>query len=686
MSLVRDSQLTVDCLCKLLLYFIPLAPVSPPFTYQSIRIPEGCSVRGSKVEEEEERVLRQAVCNESPCPCDGSPEGYGECCSVRGEMETVRIHCHHANGTDLSQKVVTSCKCVPCKEKMVGIAGHVISSATSRPVPLASLMIDGKAIGTSDLSGNFAATFKTTRSFLELTVAEPHHKLGKVGIRPGNQKLTIVLETLQNRVDIEHMNKAFSIPLASTPRLGVEFSVSDHSLVHSDSEELYRGPGAVFHAVYETSNPPSFHTGALNNMVYVDSKGVSFGIESLVLGSLDIISDRGVELGMYPGASASLSVNLSTSKSDFSDTQLQKLHLFTCSSSTGVHGWWRDRGPVKMVATNGTQATVVAMLRHIVRFWAIGLPVRSECFVKVVGVETGTQMRVPGMHVIIQQYNLFQGLQTFARQLQTTSANGTCLRTSCNGGGKIVTQSAEATNISIEYGLTWTDDITEINFYIAENSGNLKGAPSPYYTSRATCEEAPFTHDTAFFFIVKPSLLSQNEMVLAQKEETLSQHCFVKVAIDDCLLETDVQSLSIQEDNGQMSALHVAVATSPSESDHPDDCYSDVVTSLRSACVEYACGHTVKITVRNRPKFAESKECRFVGTSTFFPSTVQPSSSSFQFKDSKEHHSDINYSTGLYSSPSHRMALMSCMSGDKEHPSTNVEHSVGYGPMFTCQF
>ena len=193
-----ESQLTVDCLCELLLYSIPLAPVSPPFTYQSIRIPQGCSVRGSKVEEEEERVLRQAVCNESPCPCDGSPEGYGECCSVRGEMETVRIHCHHANGTDLSQKVVTSCKCVPCKEKMVGIAGHVISSATSRPVPLASLMIDGKAIGTSDLSGNFAVTFKTTRSFLELTVAEPHHKLGKVGIRPGNQKLTIVLETHLN--------------------------------------------------------------------------------------------------------------------------------------------------------------------------------------------------------------------------------------------------------------------------------------------------------------------------------------------------------------------------------------------------------------------------------------------------------------------------------------------------------
>ena len=636
--------------------------------------------------EKEERVLRQAVCNETPCPCKGSAEGHSECCSVRGEMKTVRIRCHHTNGTELSQKVVSSCNCVPCKEKVVGIAGRVISSATSRPVALASLIIDGKAIGTSDLSGSFAVTFKTTRSFLELTVAEPRHKLGKVEIRPGHRELTIVLETLQNRVDIEQMNKAFSIPLTSTPRLGVEFSVTDHALVHAGKEELYRGPGSVFHAVYETSNPPSFHTGALNNMVYVDSKGVSFGIEALVLGSLDVISDRGVELGMYPGALASISVNFSSAKTEFSATQLQKLHLFTCSSSTGVYGWWRDHGPVKMASTNGTQATVVAMLRHIVRFWAIGLPVRSECFVKVVGVETGTHMRVPGMHVIIQQYNVFQGLHTFARQLQTTSANGTCLRTACSGGGKIVTQSAEATNISIEHGLTWTDDITEINFYIAENSDDDKTAPSPYYKSRGSCEQAPFTCDAAFFFIVKPSPVSQSEMVLNHEEKTLSRYCFVKVAIDDCLLKTDVQSLSIREDNGQMAALHVAVATNPSGSDHPDDCYSDVVTSLRSTCVEYVCGHTVRITVRNRPKFAKSKECRFVGTSTLFPSSVQPSANSFQFKDSKVFHSDSKHSTGLYSSLGHRMALMACMSGDMEHPVAKIEHSVGYGPMFTCQF
>ena len=671
----------------LFLCSIPSAPVAPPPAYQSIWLPEGCSAQGGGVEGwKEEGVLRQAVCNEAPCPCTDNAEGYGECCTVRGETATVRIRCHHTNGTDLSQKLVVSCQCVPCKEKAVGIAGQVISSATSRPVPLASLMIDGTAIGTSDLSGNFAATFKTTRSFLELTVAEPHHKLGKVEISPGHQELTIVLETLQNRVDIEHLDKAFAIPLASTSRLGVEFSVADNALVHANAEELYRGPGAVFHAVYETSNPPSFHTGALNNMVYVDSKGVSFGIGALVLGSLDIISDRGVELGMYPGAFASISVNFSSSKTDFAAAQLQKLHLFTCSSSTGAYGWWRDQGPVKMVATNGTQATVVAMLRHIVRFWAIGLPVRSECFVKVVGVETGTHMRVPGMHVIIQQYSVFEELRTFARQLQTTSANGTCLRTACSGGGKIVAQSAEATNISIEHGLTWTDDITEINFYIAENANEDKRAPSPYYTSRATCEEAPFTRDTAFFFIVKPSPFSQNEMVHDRKENSMLEYCFVKVAIDDCLLETDVQSLSIREDNGQMSALHAAVATSPSGTDHPDDCYSDVVTSLRSVCVEYACGHTVRITVRNRPKFAKSKECRFVGTSTLFPSSVQPSSSSFQFKDNKVFHSDSRQSTGLYSSLSHQLALQACLSGDKEHPMAKIEHSAGYGPMFTCQF
>lgn len=657
----------------------------PPLKYQAIWLPEGCSVQG-RGEEKEGRVIQQAVCNETPCPCNGTAGGYGECCSVRGEMKTVRIRCHHANGTALSQKLVASCNCVPCKEKVIGIAGRVISSATSRPVALASLLIDGQAIGTSDLSGDFAATFKTTRSSLELTVVEPHHKLGKVEIRPGHQEFTIVLETLQNRVDIERMDNAFSIPLASTSKLGVEFSVTDHALIHSNRAELYRGPGSVFHAVYETSNPPSFHTGALNNMVYVDSKGVSFGIEAIVLGSLDVISDRGMQLGMYPGALASISVNFSSSKTDFSATQLQRLHLFTCSSSTGVYGLWRDHGPIKMAATNGTQATVTALLMHMVRFWAIGLPVRSECFVKVVGVETGTQMRVPGMHVIIQQYNVFQDLHTFARQLQTTSANGTCLRTACSGGGKIVTQSAEATNISIEHGLMWTDDVNEINFYIAEYADDGKRMPSPYYKDRVSCERAPFTHDTAFFFIVKPSPLSQSEMILDHKEKTLSRYCFVKVAIDDCLRETDVQSLSVRKDTGQMSALHVAVATDPSGRDHPDDCYSDVVTRLRSACVEYTCGHTVRITVRNRPKVAESKVCRFVGTSTLFPSSVQSSTDSFQFKDSKAFHSDSEQNTGLYSSLGRRLALMACMSGDREHPVAKMEHSVGYGPVFTCQF
>ena len=657
----------------------------PPLNYQAIQLPEGCSVRGGG-EEKEGRVIQQAVCNETPCPCQGTAEGYGECCSVRGEMKTVRIRCHHANGTELSQKLVASCNCVPCKEKVVRIAGRVISSATSRPVALATLMIGGETIGTSDLSGDFAATFKTTRSSFELTVMEPHHKLGNVEIRPGHQDFTIVLETLQNRVDIERMDNAFTIPLASTSKLGVEFSVPDHALIHSNSAQLYRGPGSVFHAVYETSNPPSFHTGALNNMVYVDSKGVSFGIEALVLGSLDVISDRGVQLRMYPGAFASISVNFSSSNIDFSAKQLQRLHLFTCSSSSGVYGWWRDHGAVKMVTTNGTQATVTGYLRHLVRFWAIGVPVRSECFVKVVGMETGSQMRVPGMHVIIQQYNIFQGIRTFARQLQTTSANGTCIRTACSGGGKIVTQSAEATNISIDHGLMWTDNFNEINFYIAEYEDEGKRAPSPYYKDRVSCEKAPFTHNTAFFFIVKPSPLSQSEMILDRDERTLSRHCFIKVAIDDCLPETDVLSLSVREDTGQLSALQVAVATDPSGRDHPDDCYSDVVTSLRSTCVEYTCGHTVRITVQNRPKTAESKVCRFVGTSALFPSSVQSSSDYFQFNDNKAFHSDGNRSTGLYSSLGRRLALMACMSGDREHPVAKMEHSVGYGPVFTCQF
>ena len=645
-------------------------------------LPDGC-----KLADGGRPSLKRAVCLEDACSCPSDKNSLQGCCLVPGNKSRITFYCSLTK-SKLSQDIVVSCDCVPCQEREVGLKGSVISSSNSLPIPLASFMVQDKVVGITDMDGRFEFSFKTKRRSLKVVIVEPGHKQGEIEVAPGHQQVQIVLEKLQNRIHCSAMEKSFTAVLASWGGTSVTLDISELAFTQGDSQELYRGPGSILHAVYQTARPPNFYTKALNNMVYIDTKGVSFGIESVLMGSLDIISDQGFKLSIHPGSHVTIVVNI-TSNEEPSVNELSKLHLYTCNTALGILQCWRDLGPIKVFSVDGRVAVLVAFLRFSSDFWAIGLPVRSDCFVKVIGVETGTRIRIPGLQVIMEQNNVFEGYPTFSRQTEMTLANGTCIRTGCSGGGTITAQSAETTNVSIDHGVTWSSNAAQIKFYISEFYNSKTNTFSPYYRNRGECERAPFSQETAFLFILEPPPHAQEEILLQdatakdQPQTPNKRYCYVKVAIDDCLPLTDVQTFSISRDG--TGVIHTSVAKNHQNAMNTDNCYSDVVTSLQSACVEFTCESEVKITVKNRPKYAQSKFCRFVGTSLLFPSSTQHSNEEYHFVDWSTH-SQVNSDTGLYSSKSQQLALMMCLSGSGSHPGVVMDHQNGYGVIFTCQF
>ena len=669
----------------LIIHRIPLSSAGSPSSeglYQPMWLPEGCEL----VDGKHSTLPQRAICLEDACSC--RDDSTFDCCLVPGLKKTITFYCN-LTATELSQEIVVSCDCVPCIEREVALKGSVISSINSSPVPLAALMLKDTVLGITNMEGEFDFSFKTKHQLLKIIIVEPNHKQGEISVQPGHQELNVVLESLQNRIHITSLEKGFTIVLASWGGARIALEVADHAFTQEGSSDLYRGPGSILHAVYQSTNPPNFYTKALNHMVYMDTRGVSFGIESILMGSLDMISDQGFKLPVRTGSQVAILVNI-TSQDEPSLAKLQKLHFYTCDSVTGIHQCWRDLGPVKVVGISGKVVSLAAFLRYSVDFWAIGAPVRSECFVKVIGVETGTQIRLPGMQVILEQHNDFEGFKTFSRQTQTTSANGTCLQTGCRGGGTIAAHSAKTSNLSIDHGLTWSSNVGQIKFYLSEFYDAKQNILSPYYRSREECQRTPFSQETAFIFILQPpshghekDLLMQNTKDSIAVKPGQARYCYVKVAINDCLPVTDVQTFSVSKEG--VGRIHTSIARSRANAGNTDDCYSEIVDTLQSACVEYTCGSTVRIAVKNRPKYTRSKVCRFVGTSLLFPSHVQHGTKSYRFVDQMVY-STANRDVGLYSSTSRQLALMKCLSGSVEHSSTVMDHNSGYGVMFTCLF
>ena len=625
--------------------------------------------------------MTQAVCQHQGCACPS--RHTADCCEVPGATKRVTIQCNYTT-SNLTQNILASCLCEPCISRVVAVEGSVYSSALKLPISLAAVMVDDKIVALSDPDGKFEFSIKTIKLSLKMYILEANHRMGEVEVRPGHQEVLVMLEKIGKGVAIRHMEKKFSITMISTNILNVIFSVPEHAMIHSDSLHLYRGSGMLFYSVYTADSFTSISTRALNNMVYVDSRGVSFNIEAILYGSLTATAYQGFPLSINYGAEVMLKVNLTSRVEFFSADNLQKLHIFICSPDVRNSSCWRDLGQIKVLQVEGKRATILAILRMFVEFWAIGLPTRSECFVKVAGVETGTQIHRAGMSVVLRQSSYFEGMRTFTQKIDTTSVDGTCLQTSCSGGGTITVHSAEATNISITHGLSWNSDMTQVNFYISTFSDAKKKVLSPYYRDRDACERTKFTHKTAFLFVLQPPPEVPPDFAFSTPNVPVT-HCFIKVAVDDCLPSTDVQTISTNSNNWQTMSIFTAVAIDPDKVERSDGCYGDVVTKTRSSCVEYSCKHFVRITVRNRPKSDTPKLCQFVGSSLTFPSMPQKSTKEYLFMD-RGHYSSQRTSNGIYSSTSRHLAQMSCLAGDTSKPSLKMDHTHGYALMFTCQF
>ena len=208
-----------------------------------------------------------------------------------------------------------------------------------------------------------------------------------------------------------------------------------------------------------------------------------------------------------------------------------------------------------------------------------------------------------------------------------------------------------------------------------------------------------FSQNSSSPSIVVPSLLSPlyHLEAVSSNSDDPKEYCFVKVAIYDCALYSDIKALSYNsEDHSVLISMHTDVAIPPSAEESRQAltgyaCQSHTVARLRASCVEYTCGSEVHVTVNSRQNInsdttmnLEPKVCRYWSSNSNVPWSLHPSSNMkvFHFVDEAE-----KYDNGLYRSSTNRhLALMQCKSGDIEEPSNVIDPYKGAAVTFTCQY
>ena len=139
---------------------------------------------------------------------------------------------------------------------------------------------------------------------------------------------------------------------------------------------------------------------------------------------------------------------------------------------------------------------------------------------------------------------------------------------------------------------------------------------TPFYTTEQACMQNLQRNSAYFRFLtnssvpapVKPSILTTFESSgsVVQKDSQNEKYCFLKLAVYDCVSFTDVKVLSYSTTSERkLLSMNVDIATSHATI---DSCLTSQIALLR-ACVEFACGSDMHVTVQSRHGQTETKDC-----------------------------------------------------------------------------
>jgi hypothetical protein len=595
-----------------------------------------------------------------------------------------------------------------------------------KPITLVAIMIADEIATFTDQSGHFYFQLTTSNRKVTLSFQESTHRQVEVTVdiqHSSSSEVVVIMEHIETIQRINRLQDGLFVQLndqevVRTHGVNVSLSMPPNSLLTRHAFDNYIGPGHVLHSLYHTGVKPDFTSTGLKQMIYRDSKGAEFTIQSFLIGSLEIVNDMGHPLTLKQGRVLTLSISLKFEGLILKD-QLSNIHLFTYIDSESR---WLDFGKLVIASIasspDGLETWVIFIgkLRILGSLWAIGLPIRVSCYIKTRVLQSETDQELLGQTVSLEQSDQsFKRPTYYHYSTPTIAGTGACLKSVCALGGLISLTDintgadyivSEATPPSVSTGVVMGNS-DQIMFYLLDKSQIGDSGETPYYLTEEACMQSSQAKPGYFEFlqnssspsIVIPSLLHVSPLhniEAVSNSDVPKEYCFVKVAIYDCALYSDVKALSYNsEDHSVLISMHtdVAVPLSAEESRQALTgyaCQSHSVARLRASCVEYTCGSEVHVTVNSRQSNSdttmnlEPKSCRYWSSNSNVLWSLHPSSNMkiFHFMDEAE-----KYDSGLYRSSTNRhLALMQCKSGDIEEPSNVIDPYKGTAVTFTCQY
>ncbi len=670
-----------------------------------VPLPEECIVPGTNTHSYNQGQCSRSPCTSSHLPCANSLQ----CCYEIDQTSSIEFICSHSS-TRLRATVILSCSCQVCDKLRTHIQGRVLSSLELQPVVLAAIMIETEVATFTDENGYFSFDLSTGNGDISLLFQETHHRMLRtnVNIRHSTSpEVNVVMERIQNTVTIEtvHLGADASLKNDKMENVLVEMAIRPRSLVEQATQTIYEGSGQLMYSLYDANNKPEFTSEALNQMVFTDSKGVEFSLQSYVICSMEIVSESG-HLSLRKGSPLNLRVTLNFDV-NIDGTQISNFHLFVYSVSQSR---WTDKGKVgvnkiqKSDHGYGTIVTVQQVLHDVNLLWVIGRPVRITCYIKAMVTSEYTRKEVLDATLSLIQSDTTPSTPTYYQYSSMTSAGvGVCLKAVCALGGTVrvlVSKDDRITAVppSVDVGMVMGDK-EQIVFY---NTGE-ENAQTPYYQSESECQSSDkqyfeFTSNQTvqqtFIQPVRLPLIKQQHLttpLLTQKD-----FCFAKVSVYDCAPLTEIKVLSYSTfDHSRLLSMHTAVATGAS---NKNTCQSAEVVSVRASCVQFTCGSDAHVTIQSQNHYAtyslesvlEKKRsghyvhCRYWSSNRNIPSNQHPSENMKSF-----HLNDVNSlppSSGVYRSSNIQLALLQCMSGNVEVPASVMDPESGVAVTFTCLY
>lgn len=592
-----------------------------------------------------------------------------------------------------------------------------------KPITLVAIMIADEIATFTDQSGHFYFQLTTSNRKVTLSFQESMHRQVEVTVdiqHSSSSVVVVIMEHIETIQRIDRLQDGLSVQLSDQEVIrahgvNVSLSMPPNSLLTRHSFSNYVGSGHVLHSLYHTGVKPEFTSMGLKQMIYRDSKGAEFTIQSFLIGSLEIIDDMGHPLTLKQGRGLTLSISLKFEGLILKE-QLSNIHLFMYVDSESR---WLDFGKLVIISVASssdeleTWVSFIGKLRILGSLWAIGSPVRVSCYIKTRVFQSETAQELLGQTVNLEQNDQSSKRPTYYHySAPTITRTGVCLKSVCALGGLISLSDintgadyivSEAIPPSVSTGVVMGNS-DQIMFYLLDKSQIGVSGETPYYLTEEACMQ-DIQEKTSYFEFSQNSsspsisLLSQlyHLEAVSSNSDVPEEYCFVKVAIYDCALYSDVKALSYNsEDHSVLVSMHtdVAVPLSAEESHQALSgyaCQSHTVARLRVSCVEYTCGSEVHVTVNSRQNInsdtamnLEPKICRYWSSNSNVPWSLHPSSNMkvFHFVDKAE-----KYDSGLYRSSTNRhLALMQCKSGDIEEPSNVIDPYKGAAVTFTCQY